>query len=56
MTFLGFLLGIVVLRNLRVLAWERVLWWAAMVAFLALFLTGIIWNAALIGLDDDTFA
>ena len=41
----GFLLGIVVLRNLRVHTWERVLWWICLLLFLALFLAAIVWNA-----------
>lgn len=45
----GFLLGIVVLRNLRVHTWERVLWWFCLLIFLGLFLAAIIWNAVLIG-------
>lgn len=45
----GLLLGIVVLRNLRVHSWERVFWWICLLAFLGLFLAGIIWNAVLIG-------
>ena len=45
----GFLLGIVVLRNLRVHTWERVLWWICLLLFLGLFLAAIVWNAVLIG-------
>ena len=46
----GLLLGIVVLRNLRVHSWERVVWWFALLLFLGLFLSGIVWNAVEIGL------
>ena len=46
----GLLLGIVVLRNLRVRSWERVMWWICLLIFLGLFLTGIVWNAVIIGL------
>ncbi len=49
----GLLLGLVVLRNLRVRRWERLLWWGALLAFLALFLAGIVWNAVLVGLDSE---
>ena len=45
----GLLLGIVVLRNLRVKTWERVIWWFSLLAFLGLFLAAIIWNAVIIG-------
>lgn len=47
----GLLLGIVVLRNLRVKTWERVLWWLSLILFLGLFLAAIVWNAVLIGHD-----
>ena len=47
----GFLLGIVVLKNLRVKTWERAMWWIALLLFLGLFLGAIVWNAVLIGLD-----
>eukprot|EP00095_Tigriopus_kingsejongensis_P001872 snap_masked-scaffold70_size417918-processed-gene-1.10 protein:Tk01872 transcript:snap_masked-scaffold70_size417918-processed-gene-1.10-mRNA-1 annotation:"rhomboid-related protein 3" len=46
----GLLLGIVVLRNLRIHSWERVIWWFSLLLFLGLFLSGIVWNAVLIGL------
>ncbi len=45
----GLLLGIVVLRNLRVHTWERVFWWICLLLFLCLFLAAIVWNAVLIG-------
>ena len=47
----GLLLGIVVLRNLRVRRWERVVWWCSLLVFLGLFLAAIIGNAVMIGLD-----
>ena len=47
----GLLLGIVVLRNLRVRKWERVFWWICLLLFLGLFLAGIVWNAVIIGLN-----
>ena len=47
----GLLLGIVVLRNLRVHSWEKGLWWCALIVFLGLFLTLIVWNAVEIGLE-----
>ena len=45
----GFLLGIVVLRNLRVKTWERVMWWFSLLLFLALFMAAIVYNAVIIG-------
>ena len=45
----GLLLGIVVLRNLRVKTWERVVWWFSLLLFLALFLAAIVGNAVIIG-------
>ena len=45
----GLLLGIVVLRNLRVRRWERVVWWCSLLVFLGLFLAAIIGNAVMIG-------
>ena len=50
----GLLLGIVVLRNLRVRKWERVVWWCSLLVFLGLFLAAIIGNAVVIGLDTTT--
>ena len=47
----GLLLGIVVLRNLRVRTYEKVLWWFSLLLFLGLFLSAIVWNAVLIGLN-----
>lgn len=47
----GLLLGIVVLRNLRVRTWERVIWWFSLLLFLGLFLAAIVWNAVIIGLN-----
>ena len=49
----GLLLGIVVLRKLRVLKWERVVWWCSLSVFLGLFLAAIIGNAIIIGLDTN---
>ena len=46
----GLLLGIIILRNLRVHTWERVLWWISLLTLLALFLVAIVWNAVNIGL------
>ena len=45
----GLLLGIVILRNLRVKTWERVIWWFSLLTFLGLFLAAIIYNAVEIG-------
>ena len=45
----GLLLGIVILRNLRVRTWERVIWWFSLLLFLGLFLAAIIYNAVEIG-------
>jgi hypothetical protein len=42
----GLLVGIFVLRNLQVKAWERKVWWASIVLFTLLMLAAIIWNAA----------
>ena len=50
----GLLLGIVVLRNLRVRRWERVVWWCSLLVFLGLFLAAIIGNAVMIGLHTKT--
>ena len=47
----GLLLGIVVLRNLRVKMWERVVWWFSLLLFLGLFLAAIVWNAINIGFE-----
>jgi len=41
----GLLLGIIVLRNLKELKWERVLWWVCLLAFLGLLLAALVWNA-----------
>ena len=48
----GLLLGIVVLRNLRVLTWERVIWWFSLLLFLGLFLAAIVWNAGIVFADS----
>lgn len=37
----GLLVGIGVLRNLKVRRWERILWWCAVTLYLILMLTGI---------------
>ena len=42
----GFLVGIVVLRNLKVKTWEKVLGWFAMVIFILLIGGAIIFNVA----------
>jgi len=42
----GLLVGINVLRNLDVKAWERKVWWSCIILFTLLILTAIIWNAA----------
>jgi len=44
----GLLLGIIILRNLRIYTWERVLWWCCLVVFLGLLIGAIVWNAVLI--------
>lgn len=46
----GLLLGVVVLRNLRVHTWETALWWLCLLLSLGLFLAAIVWNAVIIGL------
>ncbi|KAL5277083.1 RHBDL2 family protein [Megaselia abdita] len=38
----GLLVGIGVLRNLKVRRWERILWWVAVIAYFGLMATGII--------------
>lgn len=38
----GLLVGIGVLRNLEVRRWERILWWVAVIVYIALMTTGII--------------
>ena len=50
----GLLLGIVVLRNLRVKTWERVMWWFSLLLFLGLFMAAIVYNAVTIGQDVTT--
>nr|CAD7443483.1 unnamed protein product [Timema bartmani] len=40
----GLLVGINILRNLEIKAWERKVWWASMVLFSGLLLTAIFWN------------
>ena len=40
----GFLVGIYVLRNLKVYPWERVLWWVSFVLFNVLIVSAILWN------------
>lgn len=40
----GLLMGIVVLRNFKKKAWERAVWWIALVGFLLLFLLCVLWN------------
>jgi hypothetical protein len=42
----GLLVGINILRNLEVKAWEKKVWWASVILFIALMLAAIIWNAA----------
>lgn len=40
----GLLLGIIVLRNFRKKAWERVIWWIALVGAIVLFILCVAWN------------
>ncbi|XP_043239167.1 protein rhomboid-like [Amphibalanus amphitrite] len=42
----GLLMGHVALRNLRLLRWERVLWWVSLVTYLLLVLVMVVFNAA----------
>jgi len=42
----GLLVGINILRNLEVKAWERKVWWASIILYILLMLAAIIWNAA----------
>lgn len=42
----GLLVGINALRNLQVKSWERKVWWASIILYVALMLAAIIWNAA----------
>ncbi len=42
----GLLMGIVVLRNFRKAAWERVVWWIALVGYVLLLVLCIAWNLA----------
>ncbi|KAG1714270.1 Rhomboid-related protein 2 [Nymphon striatum] len=42
----GLLVGINVLRNLKVRTWETKLWWISLVTFILLMLGLIVWNAA----------
>ena len=41
----GFLLGVVLLRNLSYKTWERATWWCSLLIFFGLFLGAIVWNA-----------
>ena len=41
---IGFLMGVVCLRNLKKLKWERVLWWICLAAAILLFAFAILWN------------
>lgn len=43
----GLLIGIVALRNLEQLPWERVVWWISFCAFIVFIVGMIIWNCAL---------
>lgn len=43
----GVLVGIYVLRNLRMKHWEKYCWWVALILYLVLIGTGIILNATL---------
>lgn len=40
----GLLVGINILRNLEVQTWEKVVWWASFITYLALMATAILWN------------
>uniref|UniRef100_A0ABD2WT52 EF-hand domain-containing protein n=1 Tax=Trichogramma kaykai TaxID=54128 RepID=A0ABD2WT52_9HYME len=40
----GLLVGINILRNLEVRTWEKVLWWASFITYLALMTAAIMWN------------
>ncbi|XP_055338538.1 rhomboid-related protein 2-like [Paramacrobiotus metropolitanus] len=40
----GLLLGVVCLKNLNKLAWERVIWWICLVLTILLFVFAILWN------------
>jgi rhomboid-related protein 1/2/3 len=42
----GFLLGIVVLRNLKERKWEWIVWWMSLVLFVAGVLAMVVWNIA----------
>jgi len=42
----GLLVGINILRNLEVKAWEKKVWWASIILYAVLMLVAIIWNAA----------
>jgi len=42
----GLLVGISILRNLEVQAWEKKVWWASIILYIVLMLVAIIWNAA----------
>ena len=44
----GLLLGIVTLRNLRVLKWETVVWWCSFVVLLGLFIAMLVANFLMI--------
>ncbi|XP_031828897.1 rhomboid-4 isoform X2 [Nomia melanderi] len=40
----GLLVGINVLRNLEVRTWEKVVWWASIITYVALMTAAILWN------------
>ncbi|XP_011313673.1 rhomboid-related protein 2-like [Fopius arisanus] len=40
----GLLVGINVLRNLKVKKWEKVVWWLSILTYTALMVAGILWN------------
>ena len=44
----GLLLGVVVLKNLRVRTWEQALWWCSLLITCGLYLAAIVWNAVII--------
>ena len=41
----GLLVGVVVLRNLRQLQWEKIVSWVCLSVFVVLMIAGIAWNA-----------
>ena len=42
---LGLLIGIPVLKNLKVKPWERIVWWVSLIIYLVAVMFAVCWNA-----------